>query len=95
MVTVATVRLMHPEFKGAADAFIQAFLDEAASELDAEIFGDKYDAATRWLALHKMALSPMGMSAKLVDSKGNSTYNIHYESIARTVSSGFRVAWPT
>lgn len=95
-MTVSRFRLELPEFAdpNIPDAYIQAYLDEAASELEAEIWEGKLDAGIKYKAAHKMALSPQGMAAKLVDSKGESVYNVHYERLAKTVASGFRVAWP-
>lgn len=93
-MTLSRFRLEQPEFLEVPDTFIQAYLDEATLELDVEIWGDKLDAGIKYLAAHKMALSPQGMAAKLVDSKGNSTYNVHWELLAKSIASGFRVAWP-
>lgn len=92
--TLATVRLMNPEFENVSDGIIQAYLDEALLEIDLEVWGALADQGQRYLALHKMALSPQGLGAKLVGSKGETTYNMHFEALAKTVSMGFRVAWP-
>lgn len=91
-MTVSQLLLEQPEFAGNPEPYMQAHLDSAAAELDAEVWGDKFDQGVKFWACHKMALSPMGLAAKLIDSKGNSTYLVHWTMLAASVSSGFRVA---
>lgn len=94
-MTLARFRTEQPEFEQVPDAYIQAYLDEATTELDPEIWGVKFDQGVKYRAAHKMALSPQGMAMKLVTNKGESTYGAHFTELAQSVASGFRVAiWP-
>ena len=67
-------RIRFGEFDSAPDLLVQACLDEAAAETSAEAFGDGYDAAHGQLAAHKLAVSPWGQNARMVNDKGESTY---------------------
>lgn len=95
-MNLATFRVQFPEFKAVADTFVQAHLDAAELEVDADVWGTKADQGIAYLAAHKMALSPMGQAAKLVNpdpKKGPlTTYHAHYLDLVRQVSSGFRTA---
>lgn len=98
-ISLAQFRIEFPEFISATDAFVQAYLDKANLRIDRSVWDSDPnrlfgDSGQGYMAAHMMALSPMGMGAKLVDSKGNTTYKTHYDELALSVSSGFRVAWP-
>ena len=94
-MTLARSRVEQPEFELVPDTYIQAYLDEATTELDPEIWGTKFDQGVKYRAAHKMALSPQGVAMKLVTGKGESTYGHHFLELASVVASGFRVAiWP-
>lgn len=92
--TLTQLRLQHPEFNGVVDTFVQSYLDDALLTIDPEVWGPLADQGQRYRACHTMALSPQGQAAKLVDTKGQSTYGVHYDALCQTVSMGFRVAWP-
>lgn len=82
---------------------VQAELDAAALQIDTAIWGayatlptststmTKADDGQRYLAAHKLALSPFGQAARLVAKDGGTTYLTHYKKLQRQVSSGHRV----
>lgn len=99
-----TFRTYHPEFVNVPDTLVQAELDGASLEIDQGIWGTfaatpivstaaltKADMGHRFLAAHKLALSPFGQNARLVAKDGGTTYLTHYQKLQRQVSSGFRV----
>lgn len=81
-------REQFPEFKNLGDSMVQAFLDAAALEVDADVWGTKEDQGIGYLAAHKMALSPYGQTARL-GGKDSSTYKAHYEDLVRQVGCGW------
>jgi hypothetical protein len=93
---LATFRVRFPEFVGASDGFVQAYLDQATLRCGSAVWGSKLDDGIMYLAAHLMAVSPWGNSAKLVsspDDKGyqRTTYGLEYWTLVRAVSSGYRV----
>lgn len=98
MVTLSAFVVKFPEFAGAEDPQVQAFLDEAELEIDREVWLEKGDTGQGYLAAHKLALSPYGNAARMILTKpedtphGNTTYGVHYDSLVMQVSSGYRVA---
>jgi hypothetical protein len=80
-----------PEFGAVDTTFLQAHLNAAVLEVDANIWGAKVDQGIMYLAAHKIALSPFGNNAKLVAKDGTTTYEKHYSRLKLQVSSGFRV----
>jgi hypothetical protein len=91
-VILAAFRARFPEFESAGDTFAQAVLDEAATELDATEIGDAYDAAHGLLAAHKMAISPFGVAARMLNDEGKSTYEGEFSAVlARAIPCIFSV----
>lgn len=81
-----------PEFEPASKSMIEAALDEAERNVDAELFADKTDDAIRWKAAHLLAISPFGQQARLIAKDGSTTYGKQFWALARSVTPGFRVA---
>lgn len=90
MTTVAQFITRFPEFKGVDAKYIQAHLEAAAIEIDAEVWGRRADEGQLFLAAHMMATSPTGNGARLAGD-GTSTYQDRYTYLVRLVSSGYRV----
>lgn len=85
---LAAFRLRFPEFSTAEDEFVQAFLDAAAKETSAAEFGEAYDEAHGLLAAHKMAISPLGQSARILNDQGRTSYELERSAVtARAVVS--------
>lgn len=55
--SIASVRRIAPEFAVVSDADVQAFLDDAATELSASAWGTLYDRAHALVAAHQMAVA--------------------------------------
>jgi hypothetical protein len=89
-VTLASFRVHFPEFEGASDSLVQAKLDEAALALDERVFGARFDEAVRYLAAHRLALSPFGQTARMVAKDGSTTYGETYAGVQRACAGG---AW--
>lgn len=71
---IAAFRVRFPEFRTADDSFVQAVLDAAAKELHPTELGYAYNEAHGLVTAHKLALSPFGQSARMVNEKGETTY---------------------
>ncbi len=83
----AALRIRFPELKSAADATLQAVLDAAAAELNADEIGAAYNEAWALLAAHKLAVSPYGRTARMLNDKGESTYFTEFVAVLqRTVT---------
>ena len=83
---LAAFRVRFPEFEEGSDPLVQACLDEAATELNATEIGDPYDAAHGLLAAHKLAISPYGRAARMLNDEGKSTYEVEFSNVmARAV----------
>jgi hypothetical protein len=57
MSTPAYVQAIAPEFKTKSSDDITVFIDIAKLKLDAEVWGDKYDAGVAYLAAHLLTMS--------------------------------------
>lgn len=90
-VSLATFRSMHPEFENVPDALCQACLDEALLSLNVERWGTMLDIGQRYLAAHRIALSPYGQGTRLVTSKETTTYGTHFDDLVRQISEGVAV----
>jgi hypothetical protein len=90
-MNLTAFRVQFPEFAKVPDALVQAHLDAADLEIDAEIWGVKADQGQGYLAAHKLTLSPFGQAARLVSKGEGTTYFSHYNSLKHQVASGFRV----
>jgi hypothetical protein len=82
-VDLATFRSRFPEFRTAGDAFVTACLNEAASELNSDELGDSYDGAHGLLAAHKLAVSPFGTNARMVDERGTTAYEREFSNVCK------------
>lgn len=96
-VTPITLRAQRPEFAPTADAVVQAAIDDAVTEVDERVFGEKANQAVSLLAAHKLAISPHGRQARL-DPKaqgdgphGSTTYGVEYDALVRQCGGGFWV----
>jgi hypothetical protein len=82
-MNLATFRVQYPEFKSALDPFVQAFLDAAAREINPTELGEAYDNAHGLLTAHKLAISPFGKQARMVNEDGRTTYENEYDAVLR------------
>ena len=91
-VSLASLRAQRPEFVPTADGVVQAAIDDAVTEVDPRVFGEKADQAVSLLAAHKAAISPHGKMARL-DPKaqgdgphGQTVYGVEYDALVRQFS---------
>lgn len=65
MLTLSAFRARYPEFKTAADTFVQSILDEAELRIDRGVFGTRGDIAQGLMAAHLLLNAPYGRSQRL------------------------------
>lgn len=98
----AALKVRFPELKACPPETLQAVLDAAANELDADELGAAYPEAWALLAAHKLAVSPYGRTARMLNDKGESTYQTEFQAVLQrtvtplTVAGGVRCfpEWP-
>lgn len=75
-MTLSDFRVRYPEFRTASDAFVQAYLDDAAKSLVGPSYdlGDAYDVAHGLATAHLIAVSPAGKNARMVNDDGTTQY---------------------
>ena len=84
--------LRFPEFQSLTQDHIELILDEAKTEIDETVWGNKYRAGVLFLTADKLALSPMGEPARLAPGDGMTTYLQEFERLRKIISAGFLVA---
>jgi hypothetical protein len=70
-----TFRDMFQEFRLVPDVTTQGYLDMAAHRLSLTELGLGYDEAHANLAAHLIATSPAGVSSRMVNKDGTTTYS--------------------
>ncbi len=80
-----------PEFKATDTSLVAATLNDAALMIDAQVWGNLAGQGHGYLTAHRLALSPFGQQARMVQKDGTTTYQKHYERLVGIVGSGFRV----
>ena len=91
-VALADFRKRFPEFRTADDSLVLEVLEEAALEVDEGVWGKKADKGIAMLCAHRLAVSPMGQQARMVNKKdGTTTYGKQYREMLRQVTSGYRL----
>jgi hypothetical protein len=80
-VDLTAFRLRFPEFQNVDGPQIQAFLDDAATRINAGVFGDSYDAAHGYLTAHMISVSPFMQTAKLQEDDALTTYLKEFRAI--------------
>jgi hypothetical protein len=80
---------LHPEFSKTGIAQVNGELTAAALLHPVAIWGTLADSGTRYLTAHRLALSPFGQAARLVNAKdGTTTYETHYKKLCTIVGCG-------
>ena len=85
-VVAGTFRALFPEFRTADDTLVQSRLDQAAVQIDTDVWGDRAGEGQAYLAAHLLATAPGGMFARLASEKGESTYGARYKELAIIVA---------
>lgn len=92
MDRVTPFRGRFPEFDLVPEGMITAAIEDAMAETDASVWlPGHYESGVRYLAAHKLALSPYGMTAKLATKDGDTTYLQHRKALESGNCIGFRV----
>lgn len=94
-VSVSDFRDRFAEFAGSTptDELVATCLAEALTEMDAAVWGAKLDLGQKYLAAHKLAMSPFGTQAGLRLGAGanqTSAYWPQYEDLRKRVGGAFR-----
>lgn len=92
--TLSTFRARHQEFIPTLDAAVQAALDAAELEIDANVWGDKALEGHGYLAAHKLGIGAFGKDARLGafgDNAARTTYGDAHDKLARIVGTAYRV----
>lgn len=83
---------LNPEFTDASVAQVSAELAAAALVWDPAglgnlnpVWGNLLDQGVRFLAAHRLALSPWGQAARLVAKDGTTTYETHLKKLIAIV----------
>lgn len=79
------------EFSTVSRSEIAASLAAAAGDMNADVYGSRFDEAQSWLAAHKLAISPFGRSARLSADDGITTYWREFKRIQRECAPKFLV----
>jgi hypothetical protein len=90
-LVLADFRVRFPEFDAAGNAYVQAYLDLAANNVDPAIYGVRAVDAAYYYAADALAMSPFGQQARLVSANGTTTYRVHFERMMLAACSGARL----
>lgn len=80
-----------PEFGQTDLSLITATLNDAALQVDTNVFTRFSGTYHGYLTAHMLALSPFGQGARLVAKDGTTTYQTHMKRIVQMCAGGFRV----
>lgn len=72
-MNLAAFRIQFPEFRSAADEYVQAYLDAAAVQLSETYWRTYYDQAHGYQAANLLAMAPNGQNARLDPTKTKTT----------------------
>jgi hypothetical protein len=81
-MTLANFRTRYPEFRTASDAFVQAYLDDAAKMVSTYALGDAYDVGHGLACAHLIAISPAGKNARMTNDDGSTQYGNTLKNLA-------------
>jgi hypothetical protein len=91
MADLASFLVRFPEFQRVPAPQIAAHLGDAALEVNPDLFGTKVDVAIYYLTAHKLATSPWGMTARLVDPELATVYKTHFDNLLAQSAPGVLV----
>lgn len=89
-LTVASLKVFFPEFKDAGDPMLAAYIQ--STTIDEGIFGTQADYAKALCVAMRLAETPWGRNARLLDKDGKgSTYERRFREVARSFNAGARL----
>ena len=80
-----------PEFRDSDPTLIQSKLDDAAEQIEDDVWGGKANQGQAYLAAHLLAINPMGEVMRLEKDSDKTVYLLNYKKLLRQVAYGFRV----
>jgi hypothetical protein len=84
--SIGTFRDRFPEFRPVGMGVINSAVDAGRLEMDEDRFADLGPEALMLLVAHKLATSPFGMNARLVDSENKTSYEREFRRLQRLAS---------
>lgn len=89
-ISEAQFLIRFPEFEGAPAGLIDEVIAEATRRVDPDQYLETTDDAIKYLAAHKLAISPYGQQARL-STDGSSTYKVEFDELRSEAAIGVRV----
>ena len=89
--TAGSFRDLFQEMRTVPDVTVQGYLDMAARRLSVSELGSGYDEAHGNLTAHLIATSPAGVSSRMVNKDGTTTYSGRVDEIRLGFCHGFGV----
>ena len=89
--SAGTFRDLFQEFRTVPDVTVQGYLDEAARRLSVTQLQGAYDEAHGNLTAHLIATSPAGVSSRMVNKDGTTTYSGRVDEIRKGFCHAFGV----
>lgn len=80
-----------PEFKDTDSGLVQSKIDDAHRRVDEVVWGGKASMGIAWLAAHLIAMTPIGVNARIGKDKDDTLYRKVFKSMQLEVTSGYRV----
>lgn len=82
-----------PEFNenGIKPTLIEMAIAEAQGEMNRAYWGEMFEAASHFLAAHKLAISPMGEPCRLEAGSERTIYQLEYERLCKSAFLGAHV----
>ena len=92
-MTLTDFRTRYPEFRTASDAFVSAYLADAANTVvgQSSQLGLAYDTAHGLATAHLIAVSPAGKTARMVNDDGTTQYGKTLSEMMRARISGVSI----
>ena len=90
-MTYGTFTTQFPEFSATDADMVSAMLAASLLEINVAVWGALADQGQAYLTAHKLAISPFGQQARLVQKDGSTTYELEYKRLCSAVASGYRV----
>lgn len=88
---LATFRAEYPEFATASDTLVEAKLARAEVQVDAAMYGDRYEQAHGLLTAHLICIAPGGQFARLVADNLKTTYGADFDDLRDAATTAVRV----
>lgn len=88
--TIEQFRARHSEFGSTPDSKIQASLDDALVQMNADVWGALLVKGQCLLAAHQLASGPGGTTARLSAKSTDTLYSVQFRELQVQVACGLR-----